>query len=71
VPSNTGRVRVNINGAINPADPTQVVHHKTQTIDATSTIIWLKLIEQRFPNKKVIHLFVDNARYYHGPPLRF
>ena len=62
--SNTGRVRVNINGAINPANPIEVVHHKADTIDATSTIIWLSLIEQRFPNKKVIHLFVDNARYY-------
>jgi transposase len=62
--SNTGRVRVNINGAINPADPTQVVHHKADTIDAVSTIVWLSMIEQRFPEKKVIHLFVDNARYY-------
>jgi transposase len=62
--SNTGRVRVNINRAINPANPTEIVHHDCQTIDAVSTIIWLKLIEERFPEKKTIHLFVDNARYY-------
>ena len=62
--SNTGRVRVNINGAVNPANPTEIVHHDCLTIDALSTIAWLKLIEERFPNKKVIHLFVDNARYY-------
>ncbi len=62
--SNTGRVRVNINGAINPAKPCEIVHHKADTIDASSTIIWLSLIEARFTTKKVIHLFVDNARYY-------
>jgi transposase len=62
--SNTGRVRVNINGAINPADPTDVIHHKSDTIDAASTIVWLSLIENHYPNKKIIHLYVDNARYY-------
>jgi transposase len=62
--SNTGRVRVNINGAINPANPCEVVHHKADTINASTTIIWLSLIENRFPEKKIIHLFVDNARYY-------
>lgn len=62
--SNTGRVRVNINGAINPAEPTQIVHHPCESINALSTIVWLKLIEERFPNKKIIHLYVDNARYY-------
>ena len=62
--SNTGRVRVNINGAINPANPTEIVHHNCQTIDALSTVVWLKLIEERFPKMQTIHLFVDNARYY-------
>jgi transposase len=62
--SNTGRVRVNINGAINPANPTEVVHHECETINAVTTIIWLQLIEKCYPNKEIIHLFVDNARYY-------
>jgi transposase len=62
--SNTGRVRVNINGAINPANPCEVVYHKADTINSDSTIVWLSLIESRFLDKKVIHLFVDNARYY-------
>ena len=64
IPSNTGRVRVNINGAINPTQPTEVVHHECETINAITTIVWLSLIESRYPDKKVIHLFVDNARYY-------
>ena len=64
IPSNTGRVRVNINGAINPANPTEIVYHDCQAINALTTIVWLKLIEERFPEKVKIHLFVDNARYY-------
>jgi transposase len=62
--SNSGRVRVNINGAINPHCPTQVVVHQAQTIDAFCCLAWLQLIEKAYPNQKLIHLFVDNARYY-------
>ena len=62
--SNTGRIRVNINGAINPANPTQVVTHDCQTINAVTTLVWLQMIEKRFPQMKVIYLYVDNARYY-------
>jgi transposase len=62
--SNTGRVRLNINGAINPANPTEIVYHECDTIDAVSTIVWLKCIESAYPQKTTIHLYVDNARYY-------
>ena len=53
--SNTGRVRININGAINPANPTEIVYHECHTIDAITTIVWLKLIEAAYPQKKTIH----------------
>ncbi len=62
--SNSGRVRVHINGAINPHCPTQVVTHQAETINALSCLVWLQLIEKAYPDKKVIHLYVDNARYY-------
>jgi transposase len=62
--SNTARVRVNLNGAINPANPTQIVTHSCETINAESTITWLQLIEERFSQLKTIYLYVDNARYY-------
>jgi transposase len=62
--SNTGRVRVNINGAINPANPTQIVTHDCEMINAATTIVWLQMIEKRFPQMRTIYLFVDNARYY-------
>ena len=62
--SNTGRVRVNVNGAINPAKPTQIISHQCDTINALTTIVWLQLIEKYYPTMKAIHLYVDNARYY-------
>lgn len=62
--SNTGRVKVNINGAINPAKPTEIISHQCDTINALTTIVWLQLIEKYYPTMKSIHLYVDNARYY-------
>jgi transposase len=62
--SNTGRVRVNINGAINPQNPTEVVAYECETIDAVTSVEFLKQIEKRYEDKNCIHLFVDNARYY-------
>ena len=62
--SNTGRTRVNINGAINPLNPTEVVAYECDTINAITTVSFFKEVEKRFGDKKSIHLFVDNARYY-------
>ena len=62
--SNTGRTRVNINGAINPLKPTEVVAYECDTIDAVNTVSFFKEVEKRFGDKRCIHLFVDNARYY-------
>lgn len=61
--SNTGRHRVNINGAYDP-------HHKlaitclSASVNADSTIELLEKIKQLRPTMKVIHLVADNARYY-------
>jgi transposase len=68
--SNTGRLRVNINGAINPANPTEMVTHDCETINAITTLVWLKMIEKRFPQMKTIYLYVDNARYYRSKMVR-
>jgi transposase len=64
--SNTGRTRVNINGAINPHNPTEVVAYECETIDAITSIEFLKQVEKRYEHKTCIHLFVDNARYNHS-----
>lgn len=68
--ANTGRVRVNINGAINPLDPTEVVAFECKTINAETNVAFLKEIEKRFADKKTIYLIVDNARYNHAKVVR-
>jgi hypothetical protein len=68
--SNTGRARVNINGAIHPAKPTEIVTNDCETINAVTTLVWLKMIEERFPKMKTIYLYVDNARYYRSKLVR-
>jgi len=35
-------------------------------VNAISTIMLLKAIEAMYPGKRLIHLFVDNARYHHA-----
>jgi transposase len=36
------------------------------TVNAISTIMLLRAIEAMDPGKRLIHLFVDNARYHHA-----
>ena len=61
--SNTGRQRLNINGAINIADLSAETRFDA-TIDAVSTIALFQQIEQANPNAPRIIIFCDNARYY-------
>jgi hypothetical protein len=35
-------------------------------VNAVSTIMLLMAIETMYPSKRLIHLFVDNARYHHA-----
>ena len=64
IPSNTGRQRVNINGAMNGEDPSDMVIDFADMINAQSTIRLLNKIEKKNPNKKKIYIISDNARYY-------
>lgn len=64
--SNSGRKRINLNGAINPHNPTEIVIHECDTINAETTVELLKKIEVRFSLKRLIILIVDNAKYYHS-----
>lgn len=63
VQTNTGRTRLNINGALNPHDQA-VIAREDKTINADSTIELMRDIEKHYPEKKKIYLIVDNARYY-------
>ena len=61
--SNTGRKRVNLNGAYSPLNQ-DVIIREDQTINAQSTIALILMILEKNPEARVIHLYSDNARYY-------
>jgi transposase len=65
VPQSSGRQRLNIHGAIDlETGKTRMI--VAETVNAISTIMLLKAIEAMYPCKRLIHLFVDNARYHHA-----
>ena len=69
VKSTSGRQRINIHGALNLEDFSfQFVENVT--VDANSTIALLKKIEAAYPDKKTIHVFLDNARYHHAKAVK-
>lgn len=63
IPTNTGRQRVNLSGMIDIISK-QVLVREDETLEAESTIRFLKRIEEAYPSKQTVHLFCDNARYY-------
>src|SRR3978361_831387 len=61
----SGRQRLNIHGAIDlETGKTRMI--EAVTVNAISMIMLLIAIEQMYPGKRLIHLFVDNARYHHA-----
>lgn len=63
IPTNTGRQRLNISGAIDIVSK-KVLSHVDITLNAESTITFLKKIEAAYLASKKVHVFCDNARYY-------
>jgi len=63
IKSNSGRQRLNINGAINIENLKMAVHYG-ETINAQSTISLFKKIEDSNPKARKIYVICDNARYY-------
>ena len=63
IKSNTGRARLNINGAVN-AETLQVIARNDETINAQSTIALFKMLEKKHRKAETIYVIADNARYY-------
>ena len=63
IQSNTGRQRLNINGAIN-IETLQLEYRFDDTIDSVSTIALFEQLQQANPSAPQIIVFCDNARYY-------
>lgn len=70
VPTNCGRNRLNINGAMNAHRPEEVVTVEAEKINVESTQELFEKLQQRYKDKKKIYVFADNARYYYNESLR-
>jgi len=63
IKSNSGRQRLNINGAINIENQKVSVHYG-DSINAQSTIVLFKKLETANKKAEKIYVICDNARYY-------
>lgn len=59
---NSGRKRVNINGAVNAVKPEHLVYEVTETVNAQSTQRICRRLIKKHP-AKIIYFICDNARY--------
>ncbi len=69
VKSNTGRQRININGALDSTTH-EVIFRDDPSINAISTVALLEKIEATYPIAKKIYIVCDNARYYRSKIVR-
>ena len=65
LPSNSGRKRINLQGAVN-LDTYKLLSTMHETLDKGSTIVLLKKIEREHPQASKVYVLVDNAGYYHA-----
>lgn len=64
IPTNTGRKRVNLSGAMNAHHPEEVIVHESEWVNAQATVALLEKVEAAHPDKDRIFAFADNASYY-------
>jgi transposase len=65
VAQTSGRQRLNIHGAID-LETGNTSMLEVETVDAVSTIKLMVTLLAMYPRKRVIHLFLDKARYHHA-----
>jgi hypothetical protein len=64
LPSVSGRQRLNCNGAINPFEVRDMEVRFDTCINAQSTWLLYKQLEEKHSDKACIYVVCDNARYY-------
>jgi len=65
IEQSSGRDRLNIHGAID-LETGRTVMKDVLAVDALSTILLLTALETLYPDMRLIHVFLDNARYHHA-----
>jgi len=65
VQQTSGRDRLNVHGAID-LESGRTCMLETASVDAVSTIRLMIAISAAYRNKRLIHVFLDNARYHHA-----
>lgn len=68
--TNTGRKRININGAMNAHEPEDVVLVEAETINAQTTQELFEKLLEKHADKEKIYVLADNARYYANKSLQ-
>jgi transposase len=69
MPSNPGRRRININGALNAQDVTDIVVREDDRINAQSVMKLWDTLQARNPGKTIYNI-CDNALYYHSRQIK-
>jgi transposase len=67
--SNSARERINLQGALN-LETFQFQFVEAEVVNAKSTQRLLERVENAYQDKRVIHVFADNARYHHAKILQ-
>ncbi len=65
VEQSSGRVRLNVHGAIN-LETGRTIMKDVLAVDAASAILPLRAIEVMYPRMNLVHAFLDNTRYHHA-----
>lgn len=62
--SNSGRTRMNLLGALNANEVTDIITKEYKTIDSTAAQDFLEELGSRNPTAKRLRVFIDNAKYF-------
>ena len=66
IKTNTGRKRLNVNGAYNPLTNETICIETEENVSQQANIELVDKVIEKCPNKTVIHFYLDNAKYNFG-----
>jgi transposase len=69
ITATSGRKRINIHGVLN-LETFQFQFVEAEKINAQTTRQLLQKLEVTYPSRRIIHVFLDNARYHHAKILQ-